>query len=136
MGRERLGGKPLGWWARQLQTYLQQFVPIKDGSKNTLYDGDLFSASQEVGLQSGWSTNIPENAIAIAVRLGWTASTPDYICALQARAESYAALLARTQVATVGVDVSGVCPLHRGDCYLNIIAGSGNVNIVIVGYWM
>lgn len=136
MKQEQLGGKPLGWWARQLQTYLQQFVPIKDGSKNTLYDGDLFSASQTVNLQGGWSTNIPKNAIAIAVRLGWSASTSGYSCALQAREESYAALFARTSVATVGVDVSGVCPLHGGDCYLDIVYGSGDVNIVIVGYWV
>jgi len=136
MRNEQLGGKPLGWWARQLQTYLQQFVPIKDGSKNTSYDGDLISTSRTIDLQSGWSTNIPGNAIAIAVRLGWSASTSGYCCALKARAESYAALFARTMVNTVGTDVSGVCPLHHGDCYLEIITGNGDVNIVILGYWV
>jgi len=133
---ELLAGKPLGWWARRLETYLPRFVPIKAGSKNTSYDGDTISSSQSIDLQSGWTTNIPESAIAIAARLGWVASTSGWYAGLKARSESYVAIFARTQVGTVGVDSSGVCPLHQGDCYLEISGTSGEVNIVIVGYWI
>lgn len=135
---ELLGGKPLGWWARQLAIYLPQFVPIKDGAKNGSYDGDTITVGEHtIDMQSGWSpSNVPENATAIAIRLGWIGGTAGHWCALRARSSSQNALYIATQVNGQGVDIAGVVPLHQGNCCLEVGGGSGLVDLFLMGYWM
>ncbi|MBD3322766.1 MAG: hypothetical protein GF350_16815 [Chitinivibrionales bacterium] len=111
------------------------FVPIKDGSTNESYNGDTVSSDQTIDLQSGWSTNIPSDAVAVVVRMTWKSASAGTYAALKARSSSNTALYVHTQVADDWIDGSGIVPTHGGDIYLDVEA-SGELWIQIFGYFI
>lgn len=113
-----------------------KFVPIKDSSTNTLYDGDTYQAgNRTIDLQSGWTVNIPSNAVAVAVKATWQSSTAGQWFDLKARWESQAAIALYMDPDLTAVFGEGIVPTHNGDIYMRQ-GGPGQVWIRIVGYYL
>ena len=113
-----------------------RFQTIPAGSTHSSYDGDYVSGDRTIDLQSGWSTNLPIDVCAIAVRFAFKDNAANHWASLRPSNSGAHGVLVRTQVANQWTDDAGIVPLNspNGDMYLDV-SSAGYVYIQITGYW-
>ena len=113
------------------------FFAIPGGSTHPDYDGDYINSDRTISLTEGWSTNLPYNTCAIAVRLGFKDDTFTHYASLQPSQGEGNAVKAVVQVPWVWVNDTGIVPIASAtgaEMYL-WLSSTGYVDIEISGYW-
>lgn len=113
------------------------FQTIPGGSLHPSYNGDFVSGDHTIPLTSGWSTNLPYNTCAIAVRLAYWAPYAGKYAILQSSPGFGAPVQAITQVANQWINNTGIVPITGPNADVRLdISHSGGVYIEISGYWV
>lgn len=112
-------------------------ITIPEGSTHPDYNGDYVTGDRTINLYTGWTTNLPWNTCAIAVRFGYRDNVVGHWGALRPNAGQAAAVLARTQVVNVWSDSSGIVPVSGANPHVRLdISSPGYVYMAITGYWL
>ena len=112
-------------------------ITIPEGSISSSYDGNYYQQDRTIPLISGWSTNLPLNTCAVAVRFAYKDNIVDHWAALRPSSSDAFAVLARTQTANVWSDIAGIVPVNTYPPTMFLdISNPGYVYVEITGYWL
>lgn len=110
---------------------------LPEGSTHPSYDGDYVGGDRDISLTSGWTTNLPYNTCAIAVRLAYKDDALDHWAALRPGASGVYGVMVRTQVVDQWADGVGIVPITTCPPAVRLdISSAGYVYMQIIGYWV
>lgn len=112
------------------------FQTIPGGSTNSSYVWDYISSSRNIPLYTGWTTNLPQNTCAIAVRLAFKNASVGSCAILQPVPEGGVPLMAVVQTSNNWSSVTGIVPITGPIADVRLVVSSpGYVDIEITGFW-